>query len=65
MMFPIYDYTSPTQSCGLGATHTGSQTKTAKVAAGTRLGMRAYRSYLKEDEDLSRPVSQSYSHIIP
>jgi hypothetical protein len=33
MMFPIYDYTTSTQVCGIGATQTGPQTKTAKVQA--------------------------------
>ena len=60
-MFPIYDYTTSTQVCGIGATQTGPQTKTAKVEAGTQLGMRAYRSYAKNDEDLTRPVSADFS----
>lgn len=63
-MFPIYDYWGETQVCGVNATHTGQLTKTAKVEAGSQLGMRAYLSYMIQDEELNRPVSAARRHIL-
>ncbi|KAF2111043.1 glycosyl hydrolase family 61-domain-containing protein [Lophiotrema nucula] len=59
MMFPINDWAGETQVCGINATHTGHLTKTAKVKAGSQLGMRAFRSYQREYEDFNHPFTAS------
>jgi len=51
MLMPILDYFGETQVCGENATNTGHLTKTAKVEAGSQLGMRAFAYYAKADEE--------------